>query len=169
MGLVKTTATISPDGRYRYDLTRTWGTGPRAVWIMLNPSTADAEQDDPTIRRCIAFSKREGHGCIAVVNRFAARTTRPVHLLDYVDPVGPDNARHVKWWIHQAPTVIAAWGAHPIIGDNLLITDWCQEAHVPLMCLGITADGSPRHPLYVKGDTPLQPWPAEKGARECRS
>jgi hypothetical protein len=80
---------LSPDGLYRYLLWRTWN--PKAntmVWLMLNPSTADAMNDDPTIRRCIGFAQREGCGSIQVLNLYALRATKPKHLFDHPDPEG---------------------------------------------------------------------------------
>src|SRR5262245_19133112 len=89
-------ALISPCGLYRYWLTRTWDNSLRRVcWVMLNPSTADAEQDDPTIRRCVGFARSWGAGGIIVVNLFAFRASDPKALLRAADPVGPDNDGHI--------------------------------------------------------------------------
>jgi len=153
-------AVISPCGLYRYRLTRTWDRELRpAAFVMLNPSTADATVDDPTIRRCVGFAKREGCGGIVVVNLFALRSTDPAGLLAAADPVGPDNDRHIREAAEQCHPVIAAWGAH---GDhdlrNLHVRDMLGEISVGVMCLGTTKGGHPRHPLYVKGDAPLVPW-----------
>ena len=155
-------ATISQGGLYRYDLTRRWAPGiDWAVFVMLNPSTADATIDDPTIRRCISFAQREGYGGLAVVNLYALRTTRPVHLLHHPDPVGPDNAYRVGRWLDAADIVIAAWGAHRLAAHRSgWLTDTVEGYDKDLYCLGVTADGSPRHPLYLPTDTPLEPWPA---------
>lgn len=144
------------DGEYRYWLTRQWGDGPKACWIMLNPSTADAEQDDPTIRRCISFSKRWGCGSLVVVNLFARRCTRPVHLKDPGDPVGPENRRVIADAMTDAGVVVAAWGAHPMAQEP---AGGLLASSRPLYCLGKTKDGAPRHPLYVKGDAELVRWP----------
>lgn len=156
------TAIISECGMYRYQLGRTWDDGPIARFIMLNPSTADSEVDDPTIRRCIAFAKREGAGAISVVNLFAFRATKPADMMKAPDPVGPENNDHLREWVgHEfgfAKLVIAAWGANPfaekrfkqIQDRGVLETKYWQ-------CLGKTKEGHPRHPLYVKGDTPLIP------------
>lgn len=159
-------ATISDDGRYRYDLTRIWGDGRMALWIMLNPSTADADIDDPTIRRVRAFTQREGlDGCV-VVNLFALRSTDPMAILASDDPDGPANAlTHNRWFTsRRISLVVAAWGAWPerfgrnaaFFGHRIVIQ--AAQAGHQVMCLGVTKGGQPRHPLYVKRDTPLQPF-----------
>lgn len=160
------TAVISADGLYRYELTRSWGDGPRMTFVMLNPSTADAEQDDPTIRRCMGFARREGCGGIVVVNLFALRVTRPVHLFDGTiaeDPEGRENCSHVGEAIRHADDgfIVAAWGAITPARAQRSFT-WRQlrarRFEGWLRCLGKTADGSPRHPLYLKSDAPLEVW-----------
>lgn len=160
------TAVLSADGVYRYLLTRTWGDGPRAVWIMLNPSTADAFTDDKTIRRVIGFSKREGCGSIAVVNLYALRATDPKELYMHRDPVGPVNARFIRDQVAGGGLVIAAWGNHGgrwRRGDY--VTAWLTKAMgVELQCLGSTRADHPAHPLYLSKDTPLQPWPGNANA-----
>lgn len=154
------TATISDCGAYRYQLGRTWDDGPIARFIMLNPSTADSEVDDPTIRRCIAFAKREGAGSISVVNLFAYRATKPADMMAAKDPIGPDNSDHLREWVgHEfgfAKLVIAAWGASPFAAKRF--KQICDRGVLDSrywQCLGKTKSGAPRHPLYVKGDTPL--------------
>ncbi|PKN80874.1 MAG: hypothetical protein CVU47_08520, partial [Chloroflexi bacterium HGW-Chloroflexi-9] len=82
-------ASFSRDGRYRYSLVRRWGDGPRVAWVMLNPSTADATRDDPTLRRVIAISRRAGFGALEVVNLWALRSAHPADLARAADPVGP--------------------------------------------------------------------------------
>lgn len=145
-------ADISECGLYRYTLRRTWASGPSCTFIMLNPSTADADNDDPTIRRCISFAKREGCGSLLVVNLFAFRATKPEDMAKAEDPVGPENARYLDEATRNPfDTCIAAWGAHPMAqkaGQEL-------ADEYDLMCLGKTKAGAPRHPLYVKGDAPL--------------
>lgn len=137
-------AVISPCGQYRYRLDRRWGDGPTLGFIMLNPSTADAEIDDATIRRCMGFARREGCGGIQVVNLFAYRATDPAHLLTVADPIGPENDLYVR---SLKGPVVAAWGAHPMARKGFF------GRH--LLCLGKTKDGYPRHPLYVHRDAPL--------------
>lgn len=147
------------DGEYRYRLDRWWGDGPRLGWIMLNPSTADGVHDDPTIRRCIGFAKRCGYDGIVVVNLFARRCTRPEHLADPGDPVGPHNNEAILNMGYYCPVVVAAWGAHPVArGHVLSVASTMEAARRTLHCLGVTQGGAPRHPLYVRADAELVPW-----------
>lgn len=152
------TAIISGCRRYRYLLERRVGIQSKiCLFIMLNPSTADAHQDDPTIRRCKGFAKTFNCGKLAVVNLFAFRATKPAEMLAADDPIGPENNR----WIARAADdaklsggiVIAAWGAHGMHMDRdkqvlALLDGW----DVQPMSLAETAAGMPRHPLYVRGD-----------------
>jgi hypothetical protein len=90
-------ATFDPTGAYRYALWRVWdGNRPPLVFVMLNPSIADAERDDPTIRRCLGFACAWGYGALTVVNLFALRATCPHTLRRAADPVGPDNDEHLR-------------------------------------------------------------------------
>lgn len=141
-------AVISPDGTYRYQLLRRWQKGSSVVaFVMLNPSTADAEVDDPTIRRCIGFARAWGHDAMVVVNLFGYRATQPSELTGAGDPVGPDNDRHIKVATAQAERIICAWGAHPLASERLEAVRALLPAEVE--CLGLTASGQPRHPLYL--------------------
>lgn len=152
-------AVISEGGVYRYSLSRFWGDSKAnrlATWIMLNPSTADATEDDPTIRRCIRFTRRGNYDGLTVVNLFALRATDPWELAGHADPVGPDNDR----WITSAATssdlVIAAWGNHGTLnGRDKTVLEMLDSLHVRLACLGTTTGGHPRHPLYLRKDTPM--------------
>ena len=150
-------AVISYCGQYRYRLTREWGKGPRLPFCMLNPSTADAEQDDPTIRRCIGFAKREGYGGIIVVNLYAYRSTSPKDMQAAPFPFGPDNHSHLldiaqAAYFADVP-IVCAWGANDS-GDT--VKGIFRDAGVRMVCFGRTKDGSPRHPLYVRSDQPLE-------------
>lgn len=155
-------ATISDCGRYRYDLTRQWGDERTLLWCMLNPSTADAEVDDPTIRRCVGFSRREGYGRLVVVNLFAFRATEPDELLRTTDPYGPLNSRTIGSHLadERVDRLVVAWGAwfrqH---SKRLWLTRPRIEGILPTVCLGVTKTGAPRHPLYVKADEPFTAWP----------
>ncbi len=162
-------ASISSDRLYRYELWRRWGPGDFMVFIMLNPSTANAYQDDPTIRRCMGFAMREGCGGISVVNLYALRATKPAHLLDHPDPEGPENAsavRRVLDFYHRGP-IVAAWGASMPVLNGIRIPSFTFDNEIvtrnDLVCLGTTAAGHPRHPLYIKADQPLIPWVPNDG------
>ncbi len=128
------------------------------VFLMLNPSTADAEQDDPTIRRCIGFAKREGYGRLQVLNLFAGRATRPADLFAMEDPVGPANVNHIQTVVSSDQPIIVAWGAHP--KAQQAYEQFRQIIRFPAMrCLGVCKAGAPRHPLYVRKDQALITWP----------
>lgn len=147
-------AVISECGTYRYRLTR--GDEPRLAFVMLNPSTADAEVDDPTIRRCLGFAKREGFPGIEVVNLYAFRATKPSALLAADDPIGPDNWQHIEELAQRRGKVVCAWGAGaPNERHVRTVIAWLQDGGSDLLCLGFTASGAPRHPLYVRADAPL--------------
>jgi hypothetical protein len=104
-------AVLSDDGRYRYRLSRRWTEGPTLHWVMLNPSTADADKDDPTIRRCVGFATHNGFGSISVCNLFALRATNPRELIPACSAaVGPANDKFIQE-IPSGSTVVAAWGA----------------------------------------------------------
>jgi hypothetical protein len=159
---VLSAATISECGTYRYTLHRRIPCPLRWVrpclFIMLNPSIADATIDDPTIRRCIGFAKAWSCTELTVVNLFALRATDPKALAAHADPVGPDNDRHIGEQVdaHRLGVVVCAWGAHAFAQERAKVI---RAAITGLQCLGVTKDGSPRHPLYVKADQPLVPWP----------
>lgn len=126
---------------------------------MLNPSTADATHDDPTIRRCIAFAARENLGGVEVMNLFAFRATAPADLMAAADPVGPDNDRHLDELFVRHATVLAAWGAHgAFAGRAAAVVRLAADRGTTLACLGMTLKGEPLHPLYVKGDRALGPY-----------
>lgn len=153
-------ANISPSGYYRYYLMRKWEEGRRLAFVMLNPSIADAHVDDPTIRRCIGFAKREGLAGIDVVNLFAGRATKPEDLFKMWDPTGPLNG---QYWHERLvlfkPKIVCAWGAEPKAADQAKrFRKWAVENKLDLWCLGKTKDGHPRHPLYLKNDAPLEPF-----------
>lgn len=166
-GVVKSRAVLSDCGTYRYQLGRQWGQGSVLAWVMLNPSTADAEQDDPTVRRCVGFARDWGYSGIVVVNLFALRATDPAELATHPDPIGPDNDDHLRAVASGARAVICAWGAHPFAADRALVVTETLRRSLPrnsdLLCLGTTKNRAPRHPLYVKGATspaPFEGWEA---------
>jgi hypothetical protein len=160
--MTATSAVIDATGTYRYHLGRQWNPlfPKRCCFIMLNPSTADAEIDDPTIRRCIGFAKAWGFGALDVVNLFAYRATDPkeLFLLAAGQAIGPDNDRWIRTVTGSAgcQLVVAAWGAHRMAGHRgSKVTDLIDRS---MVCLGRTKDGYPRHPLYVPAAIEREPF-----------
>jgi hypothetical protein len=151
---------------YRYALKRevnSRGDGDLA-WVMLNPSTADDHTDDPTIRRVKRFTFDAGYASLTVVNLFAARTTRPIHLLSMTDPIGPDNRDAITAAFLGSDAVVFAWGAwweaqHITRRPTRLNVESLAVGcgHRPL-CLGFTKGGEPKHPLYVSASQALVPF-----------
>ena len=158
-------AVFSASRAYRYRLSRTWGDPSRRVmWIMLNPSTADALADDPTIRRCTGFSKAWGFGGLVVVNLFALRATDPRELAAHARPAGRANDQFIGEAADGAALVVAAWGAHPAAADRAgQVTRLVTGKGIDLMCLGVTKAGHPKHPLYVRKDAALVPYRRGEG------
>lgn len=152
---------VSGCGKYRFTLGRYWNDDlPEMLFIMLNPSTADADRDDRTIRRCIEFARRENCGAVSVVNLFAFRATDPAELEHQKDAIGPDNDRHIIDRIDRCKgPIVAAWGSFPHLYDRDKFILRLLRG-VPVYCLGTTKSGAPRHPLYVKSTTPLIPFGA---------
>jgi hypothetical protein len=128
------------------------------LFIGLNPSTADHEFDDPTVRRCLGFARRWGYSRLDLVNLFAYRSTDPLGLRTAADPVGPQNDQVVQDLVAMADLVVAAWGngGH---GFDRVQDIWPLLPDV--YCLGITQTGSPRHPLYVRGEMEPVPYDLE--------
>ena len=144
-------AGISLCGRYRYWLRRNWGKADGLCgFICLNPSTGDAQKDDPTIRRCIAFAERLGFDSLLLVNLFALRSADPRTLSLSKDLVGPQN----DWWLERASKecdlLIAAWGNKGNLHHRARIV---SKKIGRLSCLGHTSIGMPKHPLFSRGDS----------------
>lgn len=157
---MQSSAKISPCGTYRYLLTRQWNNAPVLPFVMLNPSTANAEEDDPTIRRCIAFAKREKAGGIVVANQFAFRATDPRVLESVLDPFGPENETALAGigayaFRHDMP-IVCSWGSRGSNDEKFMAPLRIFAAR--LVCLGLTKSEMPRHPLYVRDDQPLVPF-----------
>lgn len=153
--LMKKNAVISDDGLYRYWLFREWGSGPQISWVMLNPSTADASIDDPTIKRCIQFSRDWGYGALHVMNLFAIRSTDPSILktISKHEAFGPSN----DWYLIEAgrnvEKVVCAWG-NP--GGSMAPA--ILKSSGGIWHLGLTKSGCPKHPLYLPKTTELVRW-----------
>lgn len=163
---VRRSAAISGDGLYRYNLTREWCPERQlrirmVTFVMLNPSTADADQDDPTIRRCVGFARCLGYDGIRVANLYAFRATKPAELWLAPDPTGgqrnDDLLAELGRLSRYGDPLVAAWGAHaqPDRVDHV--------RHLPgwenLQALGVTKHGAPRHPLYLPSTATPFPWP----------
>ncbi len=154
-------AEYSPCKRYRYTLTRTMnadlvGDDARTIaFIGLNPSTATATTDDPTVRRCIGYAARDGFGRFVMLNAFGYRATDPKDMKAIAEPVGEGNDAAIARVAADADLVVLAWGAH---GTHLsrhdavlrLLDGLCEP-----VCLGVTKAGLPRHPLYLRADAPF--------------
>lgn len=158
-------AMIDPTGKYRWWLSRslesTEGVDLRgwAVFVMLNPSTADGCVDDPTIRRCMGFAYDWGCAHLSVVNLFALRSPNPMALYVDADPVGKEND---DWILSEtgkgSKAIVAAWGAHGTFrGRAKAVCALLAGAGRTVGHMGLTKDGYPRHPLYLKGTTKVEP------------
>lgn len=162
---VSSTADISDDKLYRYELTRTWNKHKKRVcWVMLNPSTAGAFVNDATIRRVINFSRAWGYGGCVVVNLYALRATKPRELSRYPDPIGPKNDRAIEKALARCvPRVIVAWGAQRrpegIFRRAGRVLTIIKHAGARTYCLGANGDGTPRHPVRLPGKLTPVPWP----------
>lgn len=150
-------ALISTCGKFRYRLTRKWGEGKPLVFVMLNPSTADAQIDDATIRRCLGFAMSHGFNAIDVVNLFAYRATKPTDLKAAGYLVGPLNDSYIREAVTQGGKVVLAWG------DNGRDLDRSAEVTQLIRSLGIqpyvlkkTTKGIPSHPLMLRSDCKLE-------------
>lgn len=156
-------AVISEDGKYRYKLWRqlrpAHAGGKVCVFLMYNPSTADASRDDQTIRRCRAFALREDCDRLVVVNLYAFRSTNPKELqqVQLQSIVGPKNDQYIMDAAAEADVLICAWGAQKDVKErrDYVLIDLLADADRDIFCLGITRYGEPRHPLYVPADQPL--------------
>ncbi len=132
----------------------------RVAFVMLNPSTADADIDDATIRRCRTFARGAG---FVVVNLFAYRATKPKDMPeDFHEALGDENYAHITRVAQGDYKIIVAWGANPGVNghaaDVAAMLRWCSDPPNTVYCLGKTKDGHPRHPLYVKSDQPIIPF-----------
>lgn len=149
-GTVRSFAAYSSCGRYRYGLSRRWAAGPALLYVMLNPSTATEAANDPTIERCERRARSLGYSGLGVVNLFAFRATRPQDLMRAADPVGPLNAAAIDLALVRADRVLCAWGVHGgHLGQDLQVLALLRRSGRPLLHLGLTKGGAPRHPLYV--------------------
>lgn len=163
-------ALLSACGRYRYTLTRVLNPNvareQRRTLLMLgvNPSTADGETDDASIRKMCGFARRWGFDRLQVGNVFGWRATDVRELARAPDPVGPENDEHLDQLIGGADLVVPCWGRQSKVPPALrprfnVVRTLIQAWERPTACLGRCSDGSPRHPLMLGYDTAQEPWP----------
>lgn len=173
---IQRAALLSECGRYRYLLSRTWSDAPLALFVLLNPSTADASVDDQTVRKCIGFSRSWNLGGFNIVNLFALRATDPKDLWEarWDHRVGPETDAHITAAIAAAGgDLVVGWGRlEPPAKNRELVRARVQHVLELIndvgrqpMCLGTNADGSPRHPLYLPATTKLEPYDGGKHGR----
>ena len=157
-------ATFCDHGCHRYELRRWWDASrPRLLVVMLNPSTADERQNDPTIRRCLTHAGDAGFGSLFVANLYAFRATDPPDLetaaavRPCMDAVGAENDDRLRALADEADLTWAAWGAHAMAAARE--AEALRVLRGPLYARGTTKGGAPRHPLYVARCVPAEPWP----------
>ncbi|MEY5049692.1 MAG: hypothetical protein RLZZ175_3051 [Bacteroidota bacterium] len=152
---IKANAILSDCEKYRYSLSRIWDNEkPLVLFIMLNPSTADENNDDPTIRRCIGYAKDWGYGGFYVVNLFPFRATDPKDLLTASSVEGVENEKWFREISALSNLVVCAWGnagivnkLHMKLGDSWKPLSWIEK---PLHFIELSKDGTPKHPLYLR-------------------
>lgn len=150
-------AVFDESGCYRYRLWRGWDPSlPRLCFVMLNPSTADATNNDPTITRCANMAASWGYGGLEVVNLFAFRSTRPRDLWQATDPIGAHNDEHIRRAAAHSNACVLAWGNLPPGRLERTKTVLKLLSSQKLFCLGMTKMLQPRHPLYLSTDVPLE-------------
>jgi len=166
---MKRSAVISPCGLYRYRLERVFGPSSARdatlMFVMVNASTADAETDDQTIKKCVGFAERAGYGRILVGNKFAFRSKEVSGLRSARDPIGPENDAHLRAMMLQADRVVAGWGALAKLPEALRgrwkdVVRIADDVGRLLYTIGVNDDGHPKHPQMTGYDVPITPWVA---------
>lgn len=151
---VKGAAVFSRCERYRFALVREWCPELGSVaFVGLNPSTADQDCDDPTVRRCIEFARRWGFGSMFMLNAHGFRSTDPRGMRSVADAVGPQNEFYIRAVSGFVGRVVVAWGNHCSEEHQRRVMGWCGR---PVLCFAVTKTGRPKHPLYVRGDVEPQ-------------
>lgn len=152
-------AVFSECRQYRYRLWRQWGEQPPAVFVMLNPSTADEIDNDPTVERCERRARAMGYGGLRVANIFALRSTDPHALYGHCDPIGPQNDSAILESVSGAGIVVCAWGGHgSLSGRGQIVRKLLIDAGVTPHYLKLNRDGTPQHPLYIGYGVKPQAW-----------
>ncbi|PLS24837.1 DUF1643 domain-containing protein [Bifidobacterium imperatoris] len=154
---IRSSANISEDKKYRYELSRTWDDAlPSIAFILLNPSTADADIDDRTVEHCVEYARRWGYGTVSMYNLYAYRTTYPEELEAQGFPVGPQNDEILKSVAATGVRIIVAWGNN---ARAERIDEVMAIIGRPVECLGINKNGSPKHPARLPYNLQPQAWP----------
>lgn len=149
-------ARFSPSREYRYTLWRWWDKGPCVNFILLNPSTADENNNDPTVERCERRARGWGFGGMTVINIFAYRSTSPWTLYKMYAPIGPDNDECIVAATHISACTICGWGEHgTLLGRHDKVKELVKDSVV--YALKVNKSGIPSHPLYLNYD--LEPFP----------
>lgn len=170
--VIDTGAEFSTCGQYRYRLWRRWADGPDLMVVGLNPSTADATVNDPTVRRCLGYAQRWGFAGLWMMNLYAYRATDPRVMQRVNDPVGPLNRWHLNvvadLVMSEGGAILAAWGGNA----NGLQSGWFRRHAADswgygVACLGLTKAGEPKHPLYLRSDATPIPFLGD-GGRLCQ-
>ena len=164
------TAVFSDCNKYRYTLDRKLGgAGQTYAFMLLNPSTATATEDDPTIRRCIGFATRERASHLRILNLFAYRSTDPKKLRKVDDPIGPENDDHIETAAKEVDVFVIGWGSNAanFRDRELSVLEMLHEIRgftlqSPVLCLGQTKGGHPKHPLYLASKTTLRRFGRER-------
>jgi hypothetical protein len=157
-GGVRSCAVFSGCGRFRFRLWRTWAAAPRLTFVMLNPSTADADRNDPTLARCESRARAGGWGGFEVLNLWALRTPFPADLWRAADRDHPFNARFLAR-LGRGRTIVCGWGNHGLRdARGAAVAAALMMAGADCRVLGLTARGAPCHPLYLRRDAELRPW-----------
>ena len=159
---------FSPCRKYRYDLTRHWGENTEEIMVFIgcNPSTADATNNDPTVTRAINLAYREFCGGMVMLNLFALRGTDPNTIAKAKIDTVADNDFYMRSWLERKRTrLVLCWGAFPFVLPRAkTVLSWflgpdCIRDWSELRCLGVTQDGHPKHPLYLRKDVEIVPYP----------
>lgn len=153
---------------WRWALWRQWRPETLDHWFVgfigLNPSTADERVEDPTVRRCLRFARDWGGCGLVMLNAYGWRSTDPAGLWSVADPVGQRNDTAIVRWVRYCPVVVCARGVHCEPNRAQEVLDLIRAAGRQPMCLGVTKDGAPKHPLYLRADSLLVPY--DKGAEK---
>lgn len=161
--MMQRTARFGDGDVHRYELGRVWDERKHScVWLMLNPSTADANVDDPTIKRCIGFSQAWGYGGLTILNIFAFKATDPDELLALGpgQAIGPDNDRTIDDWARRGLDFYLGWGVHgTLYGRGAQVLDRLNHKGTVLRALRTTMAGAPGHPLYIPAWVKPEPYP----------